>query len=75
MKNYLPNKFFKLKNKILKNLRKVDKTNFNYKIIIQELVYLILKHENLLFDLSSFSTKFKILKHLVNMKKNLKIKS
>jgi len=49
----LPNKFFKLRKKILKNLQKVDKTNFNYKIIIQELVYLILKHENLLFDLKN----------------------
>ncbi len=53
MKNYLPKKFFIIRKKILENLYKINKTKFNYKIIIQELVYLILKHENLLFDLKN----------------------
>ena len=53
MKNYLPKNLSLLKKKILNEIKYLKNTEFNYKIIIKELVFLNLKMENLLFDRSN----------------------
>ena len=88
MKKYLPKKFSLYKKKIIRELLYTKKTEFNYKIIIKELVYLNLKLEKVLFDhknkkgnpikiilddLNYFLNKIENLKNFENFEKNIKI--
>ena len=53
MKNYLPKNLFLLKKKILNEIKYIKNTEFNYRIIIKELIFLNLKTETILFDSSN----------------------
>ena len=54
MKSSYNNQFSKIIKKIYKETRSLKKTQLNYNFLINELIYLNLKVENILFDRSRF---------------------